>query len=340
MLKRSSKISVSKNGYKISEEDNRVPVKSKVLSEQERLAFSTEKYNEIFPEFDKTINSVDDDGKSHFGEVISVLKKTKEEELKPGVYKLSKDYNYFELTNLSLKRDQNYVDLNSKIGMVPQDIIKFFQEKELYEKEGLVHKRGILISGPPGNGKTLEIIRICEKLSKEADIVALIADKGFNSYDDLIMIRENTDLPIIIVIEEIGERLEGNRTEGFLSFMDGEFSIENCVVVATTNYPEKLAPNIVKRPGRFDMFINVQNPDDKERMIFLGAFLGEEKAKLLTPKTKNFSIAFLRELILLSKRYKEKSYEEIINDLKEHITESNKATGQKTISGFGEGDLD
>ena len=156
-------------------------------------------------------------------------------------------------------------------------------QPEFFSTHGIRPPRGILLSGPPGCGKTM----IARALSAEikANFVELSSSEVFNLYygESEKIIKEKfskakAKTPAIVLIDEIdaigssrlasrGE-LERRVVTTLLTEMDGLKSLGNVVVVATTNTPDVLDPAL-RRPGRFDYEIHIGVPDRKGRLDIL-----------------------------------------------------------------------
>ena len=103
-------------------------------------------------------------------------------------------------------------------------------------------------------------------------------------------------------------------SSSFLSFLDGQASWNNCLILATTNYPERLPGNIIDRPSRFDRVIRVDYPKPDVRKKYLDKMLGESNVdEIMIKKTEGFSIAYMKE-ICIQMMIHGKTFEEIMKE--------------------------
>ena len=175
---------------------------------------------------------------------------------------------------------------------------------DFFSLHGIRPPKGILLCGPPGCGKTM----IARGLSAEinANFLELSGAEVFNSlYGESekvineIFNKARKKAPAIILIDEIdalgGSRstmrgeLERRLVTVLLNEMDGLRSLENVIVVATTNTPDALDPAL-RRPGRLDYEINIGVPDKKGRL------------DIMKKKTAHMSLAVDVELNELARR--------------------------------------
>jgi ATP-dependent 26S proteasome regulatory subunit len=166
-------------------------------------------------------------------------------------------------------------------------------------------RRGVLLHGPPGNGKT-SIIRLVGSMLPEIPVLLLRPHGNFSSEDLSQVIRRWTrQAPAILVIEDLNWLLKSIDISMFLNVLDGIDSPDasGLLLIATTNYPEQLDPAINNRPGRFDVVIEVASPDAATREQFFRTKLpGFSEATIagLVSSSDRFAFAHLQEVLRLS----------------------------------------
>ncbi len=160
-----------------------------------------------------------------------------------------------------------------------QEIVEFLKNPKRFSRLGGRIPRGVLLSGPPGCGKTL----LAKAIAGEADVpffsisgsdfVEMFVGVGASRVRDLFkQAKENS--PCIIFLDEIdavGRRRGGGFSSGghdereqtlnaILVEMDGFDANTQVIVIASTNRPDVLDPALT-RPGRFDRQVAVNLPD-------------------------------------------------------------------------------
>lgn len=191
---------------------------------------------------------------------------------------------------------------DSRSDEVIAEIEKFWTLKPKFQAYGFTHKRGILLWGPPGSGKTATISVIISQTIK-SDGVVFIGNSvhPVNLSDILSKFREiEPDRQLIVVLEDIDTIIENFGESEVLSIMDGEKSIDNVVFLATTNYPENLDGRIINRPSRFDRIVKIGMPSAAAREFYLTnrAIGNDIDVHAWVAATEGFSIAHIKELIV------------------------------------------
>jgi len=234
--------------------------------------------------------------------------------LPPAVYTVGHDDSkgpYF--TERDMMLDELMVLPDTNCERVLEDIKFFWTREKNFRDHGFLWKRGILLWGPPGGGKT----SLIQMLSKE--IVALGGLTIFGEYPRHVvkaleaLRKVEKDRPIVVILEDVDAIVKTYGESDLLALLDGEAQIDNVVYVATTNYPESLDRRLVNRPSRFDEVIKIGMPSADARRIYLqkkiprfssdpnhDVFYTKNQAELVKwiEGTKDFSIAHLRELIV------------------------------------------
>ena len=206
------------------------------------------------------------------------------------------------------------------------------------KKLGIKHIKGILLFGPPGCGKTL----IARKLSKTISSVEPIVVNGpdlLNKYvgqseenmrklfepaeEEYALKGENSDLHVIIFDEidalckqrgsvQNGTGVNDSIVNQLLTKFDGVTECNNFIVIGMTNRPDML-DEALKRPGRFELQLEIGLPDEHGRQQILGIHTKSlsDMKKLdhsvdlikLSQQTKNFTGAEIEGLVNSARSY-------------------------------------
>ncbi|HLI09776.1 MAG TPA: CDC48 family AAA ATPase [Ktedonobacteraceae bacterium] len=152
---------------------------------------------------------------------------------------------------------------------------------EIYSNAKVEPPRGVLLAGPPGSGKTLIARALANQC--EASFISIKgpellskwvgeSEKGIRE----IFRRAKQAAPCIVFFDEIdalAPRRSGGEIDGqvgnrviaqLLTEMDGIEGREGVIVLAATNRPELIDPALL-RPGRFDMVVELDYPNEEER---------------------------------------------------------------------------
>jgi len=175
-----------------------------------------------------------------------------------------------------------------------EEVIGFLTKPEKYDAIGAKIPRGVLLSSPPGCGKTMLARAISSSAGvpmiscNGAEFVSIYVGNGPKRVRELF---ENARkrAPCVVFIDEI-DAIGGARGGGpgqsndereatlnqLLSEMDGFGRNDGIVVMGATNRAEGLDPALV-RPGRMDRKISIGLPDVEARLEILKSHVNDKK---------------------------------------------------------------
>ncbi len=233
-----------------------------------------------------------------------------------------------------LKYSRNWTsapEIDSEIGKVTWDDVivepeilngvrdaveSFYGSKEVFQELGFPWKRGLLLIGPPGTGKTM----LCKAAATAVPNMPFLYVRDFtsdpdNCRDDAItniFKRARRLAPCLLAFEDIdGLVNDANRTL-FLNELDGFESNEGLLIMASSNHPERIDEALLKRPSRFDRVYHVGLPALPQRREYCQRLMSAEPmcnklrpdfdvaglADRVANATNGFTPAYLKELFV------------------------------------------
>jgi len=211
-----------------------------------------------------------------------------DEKFVDGIYTWS--MNGWGFRELTVHKTFDNVHLPLKLqNDIENDIDIFIQKKQLYEQQGIPHKRGFLFYGPPGTGKSSCVYALAHKLKYHVRVLSL--KKISNLTYRISSIRD----PCIILLEEIDFQIssgiksvvidKNNDTEKncnsdtnlvseLMHILDGyDCDLNDKIVIMTTNHKNDI-PEALIRPGRIDRHFHFGLSDSQEATRVARKFTG------------------------------------------------------------------
>lgn len=179
------------------------------------------------------------------------------------------DKKVVDIVRRTVPEEHLVFDEESTITEVMQDIHTFFTDKtkELYKKLHIAYKRGVILYGDPGNGKSAMIREIIRQTSG-VDVVVI--NPNVKNIPRILnsLIKSMDGSPVIIVIEDIDSIITDSNRSELLNILDGVDVKSGVFFIGTTNYYEKIDPAFMNRSGRFDRTFKINNPSEQTRRLY------------------------------------------------------------------------
>ncbi|KAH7394500.1 proteasome-activating nucleotidase [Pyrenochaeta sp. MPI-SDFR-AT-0127] len=199
-----------------------------------------------------------------------------------------------------------------------EDVQGFFDNRELYKQFAMPWKRGVILHGVPGNGKTVSIKALMGSLYDRSDSIPSLYVKSFETSCNTeqyairkIFQHARNQAPCLLIFEDLDSLVNDDIRSYFLNEVDGLESNDGILMIGSTNHLDKLDPAISKRPSRFDRKYHFKIPGEEERRLYAEYWRGklvknetvefpEEVSGIVAKLTEGFSFAYLKELFVMS----------------------------------------
>jgi cell division protease FtsH len=242
--------------------------------------------------------------------------------LAENINKYAQENNFYRAKHISLEniisfvksgeRDWSSVNIEPAIIQeIRNNTIGFLSKRNKWPKYGIPTKRGIILAGESGTGKTI----ICKALMSEAKDTTCIVCNAYllrqNSFlTELYRLAQDLS-PCIVFVEDldmIGHEVSDDMHSGepplvaLLAEMDGIIEKKEIITVATTNHVDVLDKALTERPARFDRIIRINRPSYELRISQIKRLaekipLTNEVKDYLAKRTEGFTPAQVQETI-------------------------------------------
>jgi AAA+ superfamily predicted ATPase len=255
---------------------------------------------------------------------VMALEMTKAEKLLGDIRMLMRVHNVYRSHVVSLALENHALDVQfhhlpaierddiilpqGVLERVERQTIKFSQHREKLKAAGRHIKRGLLLYGAPGTGKTLTAMYLAKQMPERT--VILMTGRAIGLLEKSCRMARLLQ-PATVILEDVDLIAEERTNQQLgcnallfelLNQMDGLADDADILFLLTTNRPDILEPALASRPGRIDQAIEIPLPDlDCRRRLFelygKGLNLRLQHLPELVDQTEGVSAAFIRELM-------------------------------------------
>ncbi|EJT76775.1 hypothetical protein GGTG_06690 [Gaeumannomyces tritici R3-111a-1] len=216
--------------------------------------------------------------------------------------------------------DDVILDPAVKAGIMA-DVEGFFDSRAMYARLKVPWKRGVILHGVPGNGKTMTIKALINSLAARRGektppvhalyVKSLDSRRGSKSSIKSIFDMARLVAPCLLIFEDLDSLVADETKAYFLNEVDGLESNDGILMVGSTNHIDRLDPAVTKRPSRFDRKYHYQLPRHVERAEYARywrrKFEGtddvdfpDEACEIIAQMTEGYSFAYMKELFITS----------------------------------------
>ncbi|KAI8145593.1 P-loop containing nucleoside triphosphate hydrolase protein [Fennellomyces sp. T-0311] len=272
--------------------------------------------------------------------VLDAQRKYIERDLSRTVVYAADQYGAWRRTRSRPKRPLSTIVIpnNVKSDLVV-DAQEFLGSEQWYSDRGIPYRRGYLLYGTPGSGKTSFVYSLAGELGLNIYVVNL-SNKSLTD-DTLGELVTETPSRCILLIEDVDAAFvqrtkgEGSTTNsitfsGLLNAIDGVAAQEGRILCMTTNHIEKLDAALI-RPGRIDVRVHFGNATQSQAYELFQKFYPS-----LTPDQSNamatafasqvpdmrFSMAHVQGFLMSHKQNPEKAVETVSQWVSSHDSNS------------------
>ena len=193
------------------------------------------------------------------------------------------------LINRDLRTVRSRMSERSWADIIPHEQVRAeldfisasIRNRDMLKTEGLSIRRGLLLSGPPGDGKSTAIECFVNDIAGEASIIIVESVDRIRAVYHLAQALA----PAVVILEDLDLMTKSRQdpyayvsgkddvTGELLQVLSGGSAYADIVTIATTNHPEAIDEALAKRAGRFDAHIRMGYPSDADKQRVLNLYL-------------------------------------------------------------------
>lgn len=185
---------------------------------------------------------------------------------------------------------------------IKNNVETFLSSKDFYAQNKVPWKKGMLLYGEPGCGKSTLIKVLMSNYDFKP--VTIVPTTDNNVIIEAFNYAEENS-PALLFFEDLDSLLEGKVDLSlFLNLMDGVSAKNGLLVIATANNISNLKNSVINRPSRFDRKYAIPLPSDADTLSYLKYWFGKN---ITLPKLKavskicvqnKLSYAYIKEIYM------------------------------------------
>jgi hypothetical protein len=211
--------------------------------------------------------------------------------------------------DLPLTAREDVVLSEEVLARVERHALSVAAHREALLRAGQHLKRGLLLFGPPGTGKTHTMRYLVGRMDGYTRLI--LSGRALHAIGPASELARDLE-PAVLVLEDV-DLVAGDRSQGpgampvlfeLLNAMDGAAGDADLLFVLTTNRADLLEPALAARPGRIDVAVEIDLPDADARRRLLKLYargvplqLTDEDVDGIIERTEGVTASFLKELL-------------------------------------------